>query len=95
MGVIAGISHNQFPRQSGYIGGRTRVCFNYDTSNVVDGTIVRDDCQAPGETIIKLDDGRYVRATECQYTLPRSAPEAPKATGNETTTGILGEQLSL
>ena len=31
------------------------------------GTIVRDDLEEPFETIIKLDNGRYLRAVECQY----------------------------
>ncbi len=33
------------------------------------GVIVRDDKEEPGEKIIKLDDGRYVLATECQYSI--------------------------
>lgn len=31
------------------------------------GYIVRDDREEPFETIIKLDNGRYVRGAECQY----------------------------
>jgi hypothetical protein len=31
------------------------------------GTIVRDDNEPPWRTIIRLDDGRVVLASECQY----------------------------
>jgi hypothetical protein len=35
------------------------------------GTIVRDDIEAPYETIIKLDNGRYLRGVECQFSYSR------------------------
>lgn len=71
MGVVNNISIKKFPKQSDKLNKRTKVCFNYDTSNLIDGTIVRDDIESPYVTIIKLDDGRYVNSTECQYTFPR------------------------
>lgn len=71
MGVVKNISNNVFPRQGNQLHKRTNVCFNYDTSNLIRGTIIRDDLQEPFLTLIKLDDGRYVSATECQYSLPR------------------------
>jgi hypothetical protein len=46
---------------------RVNVCFHYDTSNYVRGTLVREDREEPFVGIIKLDNGRYVLTTECQY----------------------------
>ena len=67
MGVHAKIGIASFPKQGPWLGKRTRVCFNYDTSQTVMGTVVRDDYEDPWVTIIKLDDGRYIRASECQH----------------------------
>lgn len=67
MGVHQNIGYDKFPKQGGWLGRRVNVCFNYDTSKSIFGTIVRDDREEPGQTIIKLDDGRYVEASECQY----------------------------
>ncbi len=57
----------QLPKQGRYVGYRTKVCFNYDTSRTLRGTILRDDVTEPGHTVILLDDGRVVMGTECQY----------------------------
>lgn len=51
------------------MGRRVKVCFHYDTRQTVCGTVVRDDSEHPWKTIIRLDDGRYVLSTECQYTM--------------------------
>lgn len=67
MGCVSAITHDTFPEQGRYYRKRVRVCFHYDTSNTVLGTVVRDDAEAPGEMIIMLDDGRYVRSVECMY----------------------------
>ena len=67
MGVSAHISFDQWPKQGTYLNLRAEVCFRYDTKRVVMGMIVRDDIEGDGTTIIKLDDGRYVLGTECQY----------------------------
>lgn len=67
MGVVANIGISLFPKQGKWIGLRTKVCFNYDTEKIIMGTIVRDDLEEPFVTIIKLDDGRYITANECQY----------------------------
>jgi len=80
MGIAKNISHDTFPRQGDLVGRRTDVCFLYDTSHVISGTIVRDDREEPFVTIIRLDDGRYVLATECMY----SPDYPPKEHGNET-----------
>lgn len=68
MGAVRSITAATFPKQTDWVGRRVRVCFHYDTSKQVEGRIVRDDRDEPCETIIALDDGRYVRAVECQYT---------------------------
>lgn len=56
-----------FPKQGRWWGEQVRVCFNYDTSNTILGRVVRDDAEAPGLMIIRLEDGRHVLSTECQY----------------------------
>lgn len=70
MGVHENVGIDRFPKQGAGVGKRVLVGFNYDTSKWVEGTIVRDDVEAPFETIILLGDGRLVRACECQHTLP-------------------------
>lgn len=67
MGVERNISFDKFPRQSDYVGQKTDVCFHYDTSKTIPAVIVRDDLEKPFLTIFKLGNGRYVLATECQY----------------------------
>lgn len=67
MGCVASITHNTFPTQTDKVGRPVRVLIHYDTINVLRGTIVRDDATDPFQTIIKLDDGRIILATECQY----------------------------
>ena len=75
MGCVENITHNKFPKQRDHdykfpemaVGARVNVCFHYDTKHLCPGTVVRDDLEEPFETIIKLDDGRYVRGVECQY----------------------------
>jgi len=68
MGVVNSIRHDEFPRQSTVVGDTVSVCFHYDTDHVFDGVIVRDDVAEPYLMIIKLEDGRHVLSTECQYT---------------------------
>lgn len=67
MGVVANVGYKRMPKQGTWLGKRTKVCFNYDTSRTVMGTIVRDDDEEPRLTIITLDDGRVVLSTECQH----------------------------
>lgn len=69
MGCVANVGACIFPKQGEFIGKRVGVCFNYDTSDVVSGVVVRDDADAPGVMIIALDNGRVVLATECQWHL--------------------------
>lgn len=68
MGVVAGIGFKDFPKQHEWCGRRANVCFNYDTTRSVEGTIVRMDAEGPMRCIIMLDDGRTVLDTECQFT---------------------------
>lgn len=67
MGVVATIGFDRFPKQGIYKARRVRVCFNYDASREIMGTVIRDDAEEPGCMIIQLDDGRAVLATECMY----------------------------
>lgn len=67
MGCVQNIDYYSFPKQTSHVNRRCRVSFNYDISRYICGTIIRDDSEAPFETLIKLDDGRTIRATECQY----------------------------
>lgn len=69
MGCVEGISIDRYPRQSDDLYSRVEVYFFFDVSRKIGGTIIRDDMEDPGETIIRLDDGRVVRGTECQYSI--------------------------
>ena len=69
MGCVKSIDRYSYPKQGRHLNSRVEVCFHYNTAETIGGTIVRDDVERPGETIIRLDDGRYVRATECQYSI--------------------------
>ncbi len=61
------ISFDRFPKQGDYKNRRVRVCFNYDTTAQIEGTVIRDDAEEPGRMIIQLGDGRVVLSTECQW----------------------------
>ena len=67
MGCVETITAYKFPKQSGHVNQRCEVCFHYDTSKFIKGTVIRDDIEEPYETIIKLDNGRMIRGTECQF----------------------------
>jgi hypothetical protein len=67
VGVHDNISYDKFPKQSPY--EKVWVAFNYEFDHDAPGTIVRDDAESPYVTIIKLDDGRFILGTECQYSL--------------------------
>ena len=71
MGCVKNISSDKFPKQGSHKGKTVDVCFNYDTSKLVQGTVIRDDDEDPWRTIISLNDGRVVLATECQYSLAK------------------------
>lgn len=67
MGIVTNIKHDSFPQQGRILRKRVLVAFHHDTDRVVQGVCVRDDAGEPGKTIIQLDDGRHVLATECQH----------------------------
>lgn len=75
MGCVSTITYDNFPKQKDEnykypqfaVGSRVQVYYHYDTSKMHLGTIVRDDIEKPFERIIKLDNGRYLRGVECQF----------------------------
>lgn len=67
MGVVDNIDHERFPKQGSWLGKRTKVCFKYNPTRIIMGTIIRDDAEEPRLTIIKLDDDRVVLTTECMH----------------------------
>lgn len=77
MGVAENISHSSFPKQGSLLGKSVNVCFHYKTSHTIRGVCVRDDVEAPFESIFRLDDGRSVRSVECQFSIaePNEQPE--------------------
>lgn len=76
MGVVANVGADNYPKQLEHT--RAKVCFNYDTSTQFSGRVIRDDAEAPGRTIIALDDGRVVEASECQWMPDRPQPTTVK-----------------
>ena len=69
MGCVSTITAYKFPEQSSHVNRRCRVYFHYDTTKWIMGTVIRDDREEPFETLIRLDDGRMIRGSECQYSL--------------------------
>ena len=69
MGCVENIDFYKFPKQSAFVNRRCKVTFLFDVSKYILGTIIRDDREEPFETLIRLDDGRIIRATECQYSI--------------------------
>ena len=67
--AVDNIGIDSFPKQGSWLGMIVDVCFDHDPSRSIRGRIVREDVEEPGQMIIKLDDGRFVRSVECQYRL--------------------------
>lgn len=67
MGTVKSITADRFPRQGEWVGRQVKVFFHYDASREFPAVVVRDDREDPYVMIIRLEDGRYVLATECQY----------------------------
>ncbi|RMI14267.1 hypothetical protein EBE87_28085 [Pseudoroseomonas wenyumeiae] len=78
MGDVPPVGFDRFPKQGSWLGRRVEVCFDYDTSRTIGGTIIREDEEAPGLMLIHLDDGRVVRSVECQYALRPAIPNDAK-----------------
>lgn len=66
MGCHPNISDTKFPKQGRYLNKPMRVLFNYSDPELR-GMMVRDDMEEPFISIIKLEDGRHVLTSECQY----------------------------
>lgn len=84
MGTHENITADTFPRQSMQLRKRVRVIFHYVGAPECAGVIVRDDEEAPYRTLIRLDDGRTVEGTECQY--------SPTSTSADGVLGSLTEE---
>lgn len=67
MGSVDQIDVDRFPTQGPWLGRRVWVCFHYRPERKLPGEVVRDDAEEPGVGIIRLDDGRHVLMTECQW----------------------------
>ncbi len=67
MGNHINVGFNKFPKQGDLLGKEVDVCFNYNTSKVMRGCIVRDDIEEPFLTIIEGNNGKFYMSTECQY----------------------------
>jgi hypothetical protein len=67
---VENIAADQWPKQGGHLGKQVTVVFRYDTSRQFPAVVLRDDNEPPWETILQLEDGRVVRAGECQYSIP-------------------------
>ena len=65
--MVPNIKIDSFPKQGEFLNKKTDICFHYDTSKTLGGQIVRNDIEEPFVTIIRLDDGRHILDTECQY----------------------------
>jgi hypothetical protein len=68
MGYHPNITATKFPRQGSFLNKRVQVCFRMETSKLFPATVVRDDAEDPFLTIIRLDNGKVVLGSECQYT---------------------------
>ena len=98
MGCVETITHDKFPKQNDEnykypqfkVGSRVKVCYHYNTKHYHYGTIVRDDLEEPLETIIKLDNGRYLRGVECQY----SYIDEPRQTNADRIRNMSDEELA-
>lgn len=75
MGTTPHIDADTYPEQGAYKGTRVKVCYNYDTSRTVEGTVIRDDKTEPGLMIIRTDDDRAILATECQWSPLSTKPQ--------------------
>ena len=67
MGTSPHVDALKFPEQGSLFMRRVNVCFYRDTQRQIGGVVVRDDITEPFVGIIRLDDGRHVLMTECQF----------------------------
>jgi transcriptional regulator with XRE-family HTH domain len=71
MGSVSTITATTFPKQSKYLFRRCTVSFHYDFDHGIPGVIVRDDKEEPYRTIIQIGEGRFILASECQYSFSK------------------------
>lgn len=57
---------NLHPQQSGLVGSRARVMFGGERPELL-GTVVRNDADGKLVTVIRLDDGRHILGSECEF----------------------------
>ncbi len=69
MGIEKNVEFDKFPEQGIWLGKQVEACFNYDASKILTGKIVREDIEKPYNTIIELENGKYILATECKYSI--------------------------
>lgn len=68
MGIVPNVSYDTFPAQGRLLHAVVLVSFNYEgRAREWQGVCVRDDLETPHRTIFRLDDGRYVLSSECQW----------------------------
>jgi len=67
MGSHVNITAKIFPRQGNYLHKPVKVIFHYDDAIPCHGEVIRDDMESPFLTIIRLNDGRVILSSECQF----------------------------
>jgi hypothetical protein len=97
MGSSPHIDAEKYPEQSYTVGHRVTVFFG-DLMNAVQfsGTVLRDDKAEPNQTVIRLDDGRIVLGTECNFSVGDRLTCPPKLRGARaivTRTGYLERRM--
>lgn len=60
------IDYDEFPKQGTTQGRRVKVAFGNCDRRLL-GVCVRCDTEAPFQAVIKLDDGRFILGSECQF----------------------------
>jgi hypothetical protein len=68
MGCVDHITAEKYPRQGALPEcARSGVLSTLTRARAFLGVVIRDDAEAPGRMMIKLDNGRVLLATECQW----------------------------
>ncbi len=67
MGVSKTVGAERFPEQGSFLNREVVVMFDYKAATKQPAVCVRDDREDPFLAIFRLEDGRHVLATECQY----------------------------
>lgn len=81
-----GITYDEYPKQrdnsseNPQIGKEVKIFYQNDTIRCHHGVIVRCDMEKPFEVIIKVDNGRYLRASECHYSIIKDMHLGPQET---------------